>query len=121
MWLEEKLAKTPKARPQFGLCCLSGKISLEALKNPPPELQQFVAEDNPMARQFRSNIRKFNAGLSMASMTATDTSLQGGVASFTVQGVIYRRIGPLRNAVDREPACLQTYFYDEEEQVCFYF
>jgi hypothetical protein len=117
MWLKEQLSHSKKGSPQFGLCCLSGKVKVESLPDPPAQLVDLLTKDDPQARRFRSNIRKFNAGLAMASMKATDASVQGGVASYTVQGVVYRRIGPLRNASDREPACLQTYFYDEEEQV----
>ena len=122
MWMEERLSNSPKTKPKFGMCCLSGKVSIPHVPDPPAELAQLLGGDTPESRRFLANIRQYNAGLSMASMTATDPSPRGGVASFTVQGVVYRRIGPLRNAVGEEPACLQTYFYDEAEQVvtlCF--
>jgi hypothetical protein len=117
MWMKERLTNSSKASPQFGLCCLSGKVVLDALPNPPPQLAQLITGTDSKARRFRTHIRSYNAGLAMASMAATDATVAGGLASYTVQGVVYRRIGPLRNAADRTPACLQTYFFDEEDQV----
>ena len=34
-----------------------------------------------------------------------------------IQGVVYRMIGPPRNATNQQPACRQTYFFDLDEQV----
>lgn len=53
----------------------------------------------------------------MACMKANETTVARGLANYTVQGLVYRLIGPARNAPGNTPACIQTYFYDQEEQV----
>ncbi|KAF8200234.1 hypothetical protein BJ912DRAFT_1054621 [Pholiota molesta] len=35
-WLDERLSKSTRASPKFGMCCFSGKIKLPKLEEPPP-------------------------------------------------------------------------------------
>ena len=119
MWEPERLAKSSQKNPMYGLCCLSGKVNIEDIPQPPEELIHLYQNQSPISRHFMKHIRKFNAGMAMASMKADKEPMKGqrGISSYVVQGVVYRRIGPLRNDPNTEPACLQTYFYDDDNQV----
>ena len=116
MWLGEKTGGN-STQPQFGICCLSGKIIIPAVPNPPDILMGIYTDNDVQSKHFWKNIRKFNSGMAMASMKTNDATLAGGLASYRIQGVVYRMIGPPRSSVDHTPACLQTYFFDTEEQV----
>ena len=66
---------------------------------------------------FQKNIRKFNSGMAMASLTVNDATInRGGPGAFKILGQMYRRMGPMLNNEDRQPSCLQVYFYDPELQ-----
>ena len=41
-WVDERLSKSSKANPKFGMCCYKGKISLPALQPVPPELYELL-------------------------------------------------------------------------------
>ena len=116
MFLKERLTCSSDRKPLFGLCCLQGTIKIPDIPKPPPDLVDLYSN-----MHFLSNIRKYNAGMSMASMKASREPFKGvpGIASYTIEGVVYRRIGPLRNAPGQPPACLQTYFYDTDTQVIY--
>ena len=59
----------------------------------------------------------FNSGMAMASLQVKEIDLRrGGQGAFTVQGQLYRRIGPMLATAGRQPSCLQVYFLDPEEQ-----
>ena len=116
MWLGERTGGS-STQPQFGICCLSGKIIIPAVPDPLAILMGLNTNNDVQSKQFRKNIRKFNSGMAMASMKTNDATLAGGLASYRIQGVVYRMIGPPRNSDDQQPACLQTHFFDTEEQV----
>ena len=116
MWLGEKTGGS-SAQPKFGICCMSGKVEIPRIPDPPDSLLRMFTSNENIAKHFRKNIRKFNSGMAMASMKTTDATIAGGLASYRIQGVVYRMIGPPRNATNQQPACLQTYFFDLDEQV----
>ena len=123
-WLPEKVSKSPNLHPRFHGCCSAGKVLLPPLPNPPEELRNLLDNQQTReARKFRQHIRKYNSGLSFASVAATQRSFaHAGVPVFTISGIIHRRVGPLhpQTPVQRMPeavrSCLQTYFYDLDEQ-----
>ena len=119
MWSNERLTKSSAKNPLFGMCCNSGKVAIEIVPDPPEMLKNLLTATDGKAKFFQTNIRRYNAGMAMASMKAKDAT-PSGLASYTVEGVVYRRIGPLRNPEGSQPACLQTYFYDSEEQVSIF-
>jgi hypothetical protein len=115
MWLAERVGGTIQ-NPKFGLCCLSGKIKIPLLRDPPLPLATLLTEQTPQSKYFHNNIRHFNNAMSMATMKATNATMTGGVANYRINGMVYRIIGPPRNAPDTNPVSMQTYFYDSEEQ-----
>ena len=82
--------------------------------------QKLYTGENEISKFFPNIIRKFNSGLAMASTKvdkdATTSNVHGGIASYRIQGCLYRYIGALRNNNGENPRCLQTYFYTAEEQ-----
>ena len=53
----------------------------------------------------------------MASLKVNDRTVHTGVpGAFTVSGQMLRRIGPLIPNENKNPVCLQTYFYDPQQQ-----
>lgn len=105
----------------FGnMCCHKGNTVVPQLQPPPANLMQLYTSQDSTSKFFRKNIRKFNSGLSMASTRfdtdATVTNHQGGLSSFKIRGQLYRCIGPLQPMENAQPRCIQTYFYDQDEQ-----
>ena len=47
----------------------------------------------------------------------TFTPPPGGIGNFRIHGQVFRQMGPLLTAEGTAPSCLQTYFYDLEEQL----
>lgn len=116
----KKENKGSSTSPHFGsLCCNKNKIHLEQFPKLPDELETLFTSTTPEAKYFRKHLRKFNAGMAMASLAVNDATVnRGGPAAFKIYGLLHRRIGsmlPMENSSD-EPSCLQIYFYDPEYQ-----
>ena len=104
--------------PHFGiLCCNKGKIKLTPFNPLPDKLYNFFTADDIDSKHFRTNIRGYNATLAMASLKINDRTVHTGApGAFTVSGQMMRRIGPLIPYQKNNPVCIQTYFYDPQEQ-----
>ena len=77
-WLEE--CKTGTVRqPQFTLCCNNGQIVLPPFGSLPGYLYELLHSPSPEAREFRNNIRAYNAAFAFTSLdcTATDRGVTG--------------------------------------------
>ena len=103
--------------PKFGLCCVFGKIQIESIPDPPHELHCLLTGETSVSKYFLSNIRRFNAAMSMATMKAKDETVTGGASNIRISGVVYRMIGSPRSAENSQPNSLQTYFYDAVQQL----
>lgn len=130
-WSEEN--RGSNAKPHFGiLCCMQGKYgnkftsfrntSGRAEVNLPevtPGIRQLLQGEDALAVYYRKNIRSLNAAMSLGSLQVTDKTVKkDGPASFKVSGQLFRRFGSLLNPhQDRDPCCIQTYFYDPKVQV----
>ncbi len=53
----------------------------------------------------------------MASMKTKDATISGIIANFRIHGQVSRQIGPPLSAQNSATSCLQTYFYDPEDQI----
>ena len=108
-WDCERLTRSSHANPKFGGCCLSGKIWLPPLQQPPPELHNLLISQDRRAKDFHTNIWKYNNGL---AMTSVGRSLQpndgGGPYVFKVHG-------SLLPSPDQSPVFAQLYIYDPDE------
>ena len=96
----------------FGTCCLSGKVDLPVLQDPPEPLKSLLIGTTQRSNQFRQNIREYNSALAFTSVGAQlATPLENqpdglrahaagvlgqGPWVYRVQGQLVHQTGPLR-------------------------
>ncbi len=115
-WDCERLTSSSHLNPKFCGCCLSGKIWLPSLQQPPPELKNLLNSQDRRAKEFRTNIRKYNNALAMTSVGRTLQEVGGGGPYvFKVHGSLSHRIGSLLPPPDQSPLFAQFYIYDPDE------
>lgn len=124
-WMDERLSKSSQINPKFGSCCLSGKVKIPTLRDPPRELMELLTGDDPLSRGFRNNIRKYNSAIAFTSVGAKlDDSLngpqrgangQGAPWVFRLQGQMVHRIGALEAAPGQTPQYAHLLFVDAEQ------
>src|SRR6266542_2342290 len=119
-WKEERLSKSSLQNPKFGKCCLSAKIWLPTLDQPPPELHNLLSSQDPRAKGFRTNIRKYNDALAMTSVGRDLLPIEsGGPYVFKVHGSLSHRAGSLISAPNQAPVYAQLYIYDPEDALAY--
>ena len=105
--------------PHFGmLCCNENKLRLPFFPELPIALKNLFTDDSLESKHFRNNIRKFNAGMAMASLQVNYAKTpHGGPSAFKIYGQLHRRLGSMLSPQNcKSPNCLQMYFYDAEYQ-----
>lgn len=115
-WLSERLARSSRSHPKFGFCCNKGAISLPAPEQPPFGLKHLFDGQTPQAREFRANIRQYNAALAFTSLgVSIDNLLPGaGPYVFRIHGELCHRIGSLLPAEGVPPQYAQLYIHDPQ-------
>ena len=68
----EKLSRSSKKKPVFGLCCNSGKVDLPKLREPPHVLKSLLERNDQQACDFRENIWKYNRAFAFTSLRASE-------------------------------------------------
>ena len=116
MFMGEKTGGTIN-NPNFGICCKSGLIKITNMPELPDDLSNLYTANTSEAKYFRSNIRRFNSAMAMCSMKVDDATILRGISNYRIHGMVYRLFGAPRNQHGTSPSCLQTYFYDPEEQI----
>lgn len=122
-WRDEQLSKSGPSSPVFGRCCNSGKITtLPRLPDPPPAFRELFSADSPIAKEFRSNIRQYNAAFAFVSLgVQVNESINhhrpGAPAPyvFQIHGELCHRLGSLLPASGQAPSYAQTFIYDPRE------
>ncbi len=100
-----------------GMCCIGGKVKLQALQAPPEVLTRLLTEETKNAKHFRSNIWKYNAAFMMTSFGAhKNLSQTGFFTTFKVQGQVYHRMGGLLPLPEKEPKYVQVFFMGGEKE-----
>jgi hypothetical protein len=89
-------------------CCASGAIVLPNFPDVPQDLSNLI-----FTPHVRSNIRKYNMAMAMASVGHQNISLPDGM--FTLGGKSFHRIGSLRPAEALPHAFAQIYMLDAQE------
>lgn len=89
-------------------CCASGAIVLPDFPDAPVELAEVMHTSH-----VRSNIRKYNMALAMASVGHENISLPDGM--FTLGGKTFHRVGSLLPAAAAPHAFAQIFLLDTEE------
>ena len=115
---DENRSNKKNTRHYGKLCCNQGKVIVDSIPSPPPEMLPLWTESSQEARFFRDNMRAINAQLNFGSLQVTDKTVRGtGPASFKVCGALNRRVGSIMaEQGSEEPRCIQTYFYDNHSQ-----
>ena len=118
-WMDERLTNSTTRNPQFGMCCTSGKIKLDKLDPPPPEIEQLLSGQNPIAKSFRQHIRNYNNALAMTSLGCKiDERINragAGPYVFKVHGKLSHKAGSLLPVEGEQPKYAQLYIYDGAE------
>jgi Helitron helicase-like domain at N-terminus len=111
----EKLSKSTRRRPVFGMCCLEGLVHLPPFLPWPNSLRHLYEDD----ANFRNQIRQYNSALAFTSLGVdVDRSVtQGsGPSSFRIHGSLHHLMGTLEipeNPDDSKYA--QLYIFDPQE------
>ncbi|KAJ6456618.1 hypothetical protein C8R47DRAFT_1029309, partial [Mycena vitilis] len=117
-WEAERLSKSSLRNPQFGTCCLNGKVDLPAVRAPPRDLLELFDGTSVYSPDFKKNIRSYNAAFALASLgVKVDRSVLdgGGPYVFKIQGALYHHVGALLPQPGATPAYAQLYFYSTDE------
>ncbi len=116
-WEAERLQHSPRSRPEFGICCNSGKVQIPSLPDPPPALRDLFTGTHRQAVEFRNNIRQYNSTFAFTSLrTEIDEEINntGGRTPwvFRINGDLYHRGGTLVARAGERPRYAQLYVYD---------
>ena len=116
-WMSEQLTRSLDRSPQFGDCCLSGKINLPILQDVPYTLKSLLEDHTSEAVSFRNNIRQYNMALTFTSLGANfDWSLLDGSGPYVLKlyGELYHNHGTLIPNENRDAFYAQLYIYDSQ-------
>lgn len=115
-WLAEKSVNhSRKHNPVYTRCCKLGKV---VLPNPPSSPSTLIALYSD--RNFRENIRAYNALFAMTSFGAkVDNTVNDGFGPYTfkISGQVSHWIGTMCPDPNTAPRFLQLYIYDPANEV----
>lgn len=105
--------------PQESLnCCHNGKVRLPPLSNYPDELKELILGSSVQAKNFRTNIRRYNSAFAFASFGAQTASVPGrGTYCFRIHGQIYHHTNTLHPSEGRSPEYGQLYIIEGEQAI----
>ena len=118
----EKLSSSTRNAPKFGMCCLTGQISLPSFPPPPQELLHLFDGTSPNSPEFKTNIRQYNATFAFTSLGANiDHSVLTGTGpySFRISGELHHQASSLLPLANRAPSFAQLYIHDPNQQLDF--
>lgn len=98
-------------------CCSYGDVALKLPTTPGIMMKLWVGQD-PQAREFRKNARRYNNAMAFTSFKYNEDTrlshLRGGVKSFSAHGKIYHYQGPLTEAPGEQPVFNQLFLHDPD-------
>uniref|UniRef100_A0A1B0CVT6 ATP-dependent DNA helicase n=1 Tax=Lutzomyia longipalpis TaxID=7200 RepID=A0A1B0CVT6_LUTLO len=110
----------PAAR-EFSICCMNGKIRVPPIRQH-ERIQQLLQDtEDPVARSFQTNIRKYNTALGFASYQFNhprnhpDAPIPEGPYVFWIHGVAYHYVSYPRPQDPNQAAFGQLYFLDPQQ------
>ncbi|CAG8782976.1 15644_t:CDS:1, partial [Gigaspora rosea] len=78
-WFDERLTSSSRNHLKFGTCCSHGQVILPLLQDPPLLLRQLFEGQDDLSKEFRCNIRQYNAAHAFTSLGAKiDQSVLNG-------------------------------------------
>lgn len=107
-------------RGHFTTCCNNGQVSVtddRVLREAPELLMGHMVDNSAAARNFRTEIRRYNNALAFASFTTDNANPRQapgrGPRVFTVHGQVYHKLSNCVTRNDnRPPTYCQLYFID---------
>jgi hypothetical protein len=125
-WMAEHLTASSRINPRF-MCCLSGKIVLPPLEQPPPELLHLLTAQDDIGNSFCDHIRTYNNALTMTSIShKIDESVNNGPEAvndgfgpyvFKLHGELSHRSGSLLPPKGQSSVYAQLYIYDPTDSM----
>ena len=107
-----------KGKPIFGTCCSNGDVQLPFLQQLPQFLFELYTANTPIAKHFKTHIRKYNSALVFTSLKyKPDTHIRGGLQCFQIHGALYHMAGPLEHSINAKPQYAQLFLYDPQEAI----
>jgi len=120
-WDCERFTRSSHTNPKFGGYCLSSKIWLPSLQQPPPELHNLLISQEKRAKKFCTNIRKYNNAFAMTSVGRKLLQNDGGDPFvFKVHSSLSHCIGSLLPSSNQSPVFSQLYIYNPDEALNFH-
>ncbi|XP_017233363.2 uncharacterized protein LOC108207426 [Daucus carota subsp. sativus] len=120
MWNVERNNKSSKgSQPTFSLCCRNGQVVLPKEKKAPEPLQSLFTSDR-RSKNFKKNIRVYNAMFAMSSSGGrVDHKINRGGAPycFKIRGMNLHFMGSLLPLEGEAPKFCQLYIYDTENEL----
>lgn len=114
-WLDERITNSSQSRPIFGTCCLQGKVRLPLLCDPPPFLRELFEAQDEYSKEFRCNIRQYNASHAFTSLGVNiDKSILNGHGPycFRINGELCHYMGSLLPESPENAVYAQLYIHD---------
>jgi len=102
-WIDERIqgAGSTVEHPLFNSCCNEGDVVIPYMQPLPPFLHSLFHDNTPLARHFRTHIRKYNSTLAFTSLQyQPDQRTRGGLQCFQIHGALYHRAGPLEHGAN---------------------
>ena len=117
-WISERMIQHGKRNPKFEGCCKHGDLNIPLLQPLPQPLHRLLHSQEPDAKDFRNNIRRWNSAFAFTSvshnMDDRPEVAGAGVHAFQIHGELYHLQGPLQPPGPQEASYSQMYLYDPE-------
>lgn len=118
--MAERLAASSNVSPKFGRCCQDGKVTLPLLPPPPRVLRGLFTASDPAAREFRTNIIRYNLAFAFTSLgVEIDRSVNQRFGPdqwvFKIHGQLRHLSGALEPDEGTPPSYSQLYLYEPTE------
>lgn len=115
-WACERLTSSSARRPVFGICCLSGKISVTLHRQPPEELKVLYSGTTPESKYFLQHIWNFNYAFAFTSLGVENASIQdNGPFCFKIQGRLHHQIGSFLPTLSAGHSFAQIYIINSKD------
>jgi hypothetical protein len=113
-FLEERVALSLCANPQFTLCCAQGKVTLPLLAPPSELLKRLLTGNETNAKDYHQRIRSYNSALTFTFVGANlDTSVaQPSNYTYHLCDELYHRMGSLFPQPGKARKFAQLYIND---------
>ncbi|KNZ78075.1 hypothetical protein J132_02265 [Termitomyces sp. J132] len=110
----EKLTKSTRNNPKFGMCCLQGQVNLPRLQDAPADLLNLLHGHHALSDTFKTSICQYNAAFAFTSLgVKIDHAITNGPGpySFRINGELHHLTGALLPIEGNHPVYAQHYFY----------